>query len=273
MKEAIANKSLGQHWLRDTTALEAMVEAAGVRAGDVVLEVGPGTGTLTKVLLQKGAHVTASEFDVKLAAELPQRLRDAGVSSEQFEHLKLCPGDIRKFDLRTMKPGYKVVANIPYYLTSQLIRILSESVNPPVTAVLLIQKEVAERVCATPGQMSLLSVTAQAFWKCSLGMEVPAHLFTPPPKVDSQILILHRRSPLLVAEKDQKKLFRIVKAGFSARRKTLVNSLAAGLNVDKSVAQSALITAGLDPSTRAQALSVEQWITLERTLDPLMVNT
>jgi 16S rRNA (adenine1518-N6/adenine1519-N6)-dimethyltransferase len=158
-----------------------------------------------------------------------------------------------------MQAGYKVVANIPYYLTSNLIRVLSESSNPPSTAVLLIQKEVAERVCAVPGQMSILSVTAQYFWQVSVGPIVPAELFTPPPKVDSQVLILEYRPQPLFADVDTKQFFRLVKAGFSQKRKTLVNALSGGLSISKDHAKELLDKADIVRNTRAQALSLDEW--------------
>jgi 16S rRNA (adenine1518-N6/adenine1519-N6)-dimethyltransferase len=154
-----------------------------------------------------------------------------------------------------------VVANIPYYLTSNLIRVLSESINPPAEVALLVQKEVAERVAAKPGDMSVLSVTAQFYWEVTLGQVVPARLFTPPPKVDSQILILKRR-PKPLFEVDTKGLFRLVKAGFNNRRKTLLNSLSGGLQKPKDEISTMLESAGIKPTARPQELSLEQWYEL-----------
>ena len=153
--EVIPKKSLGQHWLHDEPTLDAIVDAAGVQAGDNVLEVGPGLGTLTRRLLARGAAVTAVEFDTVLAEKLPVALADVSEGSLSVVHQ-----DILQFDLTQLEPGYKVVANIPYYLTSNLIRVLCESTNPFSQAAILIQKEVAERAAARPGQMSLLSVSA-----------------------------------------------------------------------------------------------------------------
>jgi 16S rRNA (adenine1518-N6/adenine1519-N6)-dimethyltransferase len=226
-------KSLGQHWLYDEAALQAMCRAAGVTPGDTVLEIGPGTGTLTAQLLQAGASVEAVELDQDRLAGL--RAQFAG------QPFRLHQQSILKFDLTTLPPGYKVVANIPYYLTSNLVRLLSETPNPPQTAVLLVQKEVAERVAAAPGAMSLLSVTAQYYWEVSLDMMVPARLFTPPPKVDSQILVLHRRQAPLFTDIDTKQLFWLVKAGYSSRRKTLHNSLRPEANG----ASAGIVAAGL----------------------------
>lgn len=250
-----AKKSLGQHWLYDQTALEAMCEAARLDGSDTVLEIGPGLGTLTKLLLERTKAVTAVEFDAQLASTLLNRLEDGPLGSK----LTVVNQDVLSFDFTKMPVGYKVVANIPYYLTSNLIRVLSESTNPPVSAVLLIQKEVAERVCATPGAMSILSVTAQYFWDAQVGPIVPAELFTPPPKVDSQILILDRRQQPLFPDVDTKQFFNIVKAGFSQKRKTLVNSLSAGLHLSKDEAKQLLDAANIPQNTRAQALSLDDW--------------
>jgi 16S rRNA (adenine1518-N6/adenine1519-N6)-dimethyltransferase len=249
--EPVPKKSLGQHWLADVSCLDAMVESAGITADDAVLEIGPGLGTLTERLVDVAGRVVAVEFDERLARELSGRVSAA--------NLDVVHSDILRFDLTSMPAGYKVVANIPYYLTSNLVRVLSESSNPPETAVLLIQKEVAERVAAKPGAMSLLSVTAQFYWHVSLGRIVGAELFTPPPKVDSQILILRWRSKPLFADADSKQFFRLAKAGFSERRKTLRNSLSGGLHLDKTAAERLLHAAKLDGGLRAQALSLEQW--------------
>lgn len=255
MEDVRTKKSLGQHWLYDAATLESICESAGVQSGDAVLEVGPGLGTLTRKLLDHGAVVTAVEFDHDLAQSLVGRLAQNGST----EGLEVVESDILRFDLGTLPRGYKVVANIPYYLTSNLIRVLCESANPPTQAALLIQKEVAERVAAKPGDMSLLSVSAQYYCHVSLGAFVPARLFTPPPKVDSQVLALRFRENPLFADVDTKQFFRIVRAGFSQKRKTLLNALSGGLAISKDQAREVLAAAGIDPSTRAQALSLDQW--------------
>lgn len=244
-------KSLGQHWLHDPESLQAMCDAAHLQPDDTVLEVGPGPGTLTRLLVGRAAQVVAVEFDQKLAAELPARV--------PATNLQVVQQDILSFDLTSLPPAYKLVANIPYYLTSNLIRVMSETPNPPATAVILIQKEVAERVAAKPGDMSILSVTAQFYWEVSLGREVPSELFTPPPKVDSQILVLHRRAAPLFTDVEPPQYFRVVKAGFSQRRKTLLNSLAGGLRLSKDEVRAVCDRAGIDPGRRAQTLSLEEW--------------
>ena len=244
-------KSLGQHWLYDLQVLEDIAGSADVSSDDTVLEIGPGLGTLTSVLVQQAKQVVAVEFDDQLARELASRVR--------ADNLEIINQDILRLDFTKLPIGYKIVANIPYYLTSNLIRVISETTNQPTIAVLLVQKEVAERVAAEPGAMSILSVTAQYFWEVSLGNVVPAKLFTPPPKVDSQILILAKRPKPLFKTIDTKVFFQMVKAGFSQRRKTLLNSLSAGLMFDKSVVKQMCETAGIDAGRRAQSLSIEDW--------------
>lgn len=248
-----AKKSLGQHWLNDDAALNAMVEAASVKAGDNVLEIGPGLGSLTQKLIESGANVTALEYDESLLPALQLRF-------EAQKKLKVEQGDILKYDFREQPPNFKIVANIPYYLTSHLLRILSEpGPHKPAVTSLLIQKEVAERVCASPGSMGILSVAVQLAYETRLGRVVPADLFTPPPKVDSQILILNRRPQPMFGEIDNQQFMRLVKAGFSGKRKTLRNSLSAGLQLDKPAVEKLLASAKIDPGRRAQSLSLDDW--------------
>ena len=259
----VPKKSLGQHWLHNEDYLEAICESADVKPGDTVLEVGPGLGTLTARLLARGAKVVAVEFDHILAANLTNSVLEVGpINPELLENLTVVHSDILKFDLGQLPQGYKVVANIPYYLTSNLIRVLCESEVSFSRAAILIQKEVAERACASTGKMSLLSVSTQYYCQARLGIFVPKELFTPPPKVDSQVLELEFRSEPLFAHIDQKIFFRVVKAGFSQKRKTLLNSLSGGLHLSKPEVQSLLEQADILPNTRAQALSLEQWYAL-----------
>lgn len=260
-----AKKSLGQHWLNDATALDDIAAAADLKPGEIVLEVGPGLGALTELLLAKGSRVTAVEVDQDLHSRLVQEAKNLYNLNKQ--NLTLVNQDILKFDLTTLPPGYKVVANIPYYLTSKLIRNLSETTNPAKTVVLLVQKEVAQRVTAKPGAMSILSVSTQYYWQVDLGREVPAQLFAPPPKVDSQVLILKRRNQPLFPKIDEKQFFRIVKAGFAAKRKTLLNSLAGGLRTEKAQISQILEQAKIDPLVRPQTLSLDDWYRLYQVLE------
>lgn len=244
-------KSLGQHWLHDPASLEAMCQAVEVGPNDTILEIGPGLGTLTELLVAQSEKVIAVEFDEALAADLPSRVK--------APNLEVITQDILSLDFTQLPTVYKIVANIPYYLTSNLIRVISETSNPPSAAALLVQKEVAERVAAAPGAMSLLSVTAQYYWSVSLAEIVPAALFTPPPKVDSQILVLNRHNGPLFEDVIEKDFFRLVKAGFSQRRKTLLNSLSAGLQISKPETRLLCESVGVDPGRRAQTLSLEEW--------------
>lgn len=250
------NKTLGQHWLDDELSLESICLAADVGPEDTVLEVGPGPGTLTELLVDRARSVVAVEFDATLARALPHRVPAA--------NLHVINQDILRFDLASLPPNYKVVANIPYYLTSNLLRVLCEHPNHFSRAAILIQKEVAERVCAKPGSMSLLSVSVQYYCEAHLDIVVPAELFTPPPKVDSQIIALTFRERPLFPNVNTKLFFRLVKAGFAQRRKTLLNSLSSGLHISREAAAQLLAAADVTPTTRAQALSLEQWYDLYR---------
>jgi len=252
-------KSLGQHWLHDEDSLIAMCEAGLVHEHDVVLEIGPGLGTLTKFLVEGAKQVIAVEFDHDLARDLPKKVTS--------QNLTVISEDILSFDLTQLPKDYKVIANIPYYLTSNLLRVLSESSNPPKVIALLVQKEVAERVAAVPGDMSILSVTTQMYYQPHLERVVPAELFTPPPKVDSQIVQLLRRTEPVFGDMDSRHVFRVVKAGFSNRRKTLINSLSAGLHMDKSKTQHLLANQNLDPNIRAQELTLQQWVDLAKAIE------
>ena len=254
MSEDRPKKSLGQHWLHDLDALRAIVAGADVGPGDVVLEIGPGLGTLTKELCTVAAKVIAVEFDELLASELTSRVPD--------KNLEVRQGDILSFDFAGLPKGYKVVANIPYYLTSNLIRRMCETANPFSMAALLVQKEVAERVCAGPGQTSLLSISTQYYCKVGLGPVVPAGLFTPAPKVDSQVLLLKFRAEPLFKDVNTIKFFQLVKAGFSERRKKLRSSLSGGLHIPKIESDKLLGDSGISGDLRAQNLSLEQWYQL-----------
>ena len=248
-------KSLGQHWLKDKAALAHIVDLAELTESDTVLEIGPGMGDLTKLLAAKAGKVVAVELDEKLAANLPKA-----------DNLQAVSADILEYDLTELPASYKVVANIPYYLTGKLLRTLIESSNSPSKMVLLLQKEVAQRITAQPGDMSVLAVSVQLKYQTKLGEGIPASLFHPPPKVDSQVLVLDKREASLFEITDEKQFFQVVKAGFSGRRKKLRGSLSAGLRIDKPEADELLEKAGVDGNLRAQNLSLEDWHKICRAL-------
>lgn len=245
------NKSLGQHWLKDRVILSSIAELAEIDNRDTVLEIGPGLGTLTSELLRRAGRVVAVEFDTELARKLPGQFPG--------KDLTVITSDILTFNLSTLPAGYKVVANIPYYITSKIVRMLMTTENKPSIAVLLTQKEVAERLAAQPGEMSLLSISAQIYAEVSLGPVVPAALFTPPPQVDSQVVVMKLRPSPLIPQGVEKEFYRIVKAGFSSRRKKLRTSLSGGLRLQKEVVEKALLEAEINPDSRAEELSIDEW--------------
>jgi 16S rRNA (adenine1518-N6/adenine1519-N6)-dimethyltransferase len=244
-------KSLGQHWLHDHASLKAVAAAAELTEQDTVLEIGPGMGTLTSILVRKVRSVVAVELDHDLASKLSKRV--------PADNLKVVEGDILTFDLGSSPAGYKVVANIPYYLTGKILRFLIESANPPSLIVLLIQKEVAERIVAKPGNMSILAVSTQLDYIPTLGQIVPAELFSPPPKVDSQIIQLIQREHPLFVDLDRRAYLGIVKAGFSQRRKKLRSALSGGLHRSVEEIDDWLEKVGVDGNSRAQQLSLDDW--------------
>lgn len=262
MATPIPKKALGQHWLHDTSSLTHIVDLAQIKSDSTVVEIGPGLGTLTEYLVARSKNVTAVEYDYELFNYLQKESKR--LFAGNADNLTLVNYDILKFNFSDLPKDYKVVANIPYYLTSNLIRVLSEAPNQPLTITLLIQKEVAERLCAGPGSMSLLSVWAQVYFDCYLGDVVPAALFTPPPKVDSQVVHLVRKQKPSFDAEEIPLLKRIIKAGFSNKRKTLSNSLSAGLHISKDQAMHLLESSNISNRARPQELSLEEWRTLGR---------
>ncbi|USN96865.1 MAG: ribosomal RNA small subunit methyltransferase A [Candidatus Nomurabacteria bacterium] len=248
------NKSLGQHWLHDRDVLAHIADCANLTPDDTVLEIGPGLGTLTSELLRRAGKVIAVEFDAELARKLPGQFPG--------KNLEVVHSDILSFDLSKLPAGYKVVANVPYYITSKIVQLLMTADNKPANAVLLVQKEVAERLAAKQGDMSILAISAQVFAEVSLGDVVPAALFTPPPKVDSRVVVLETHSQPLVNSEDEKAFFRVVKAGFSAKRKKLRSSLSGGLGISKQEVEEMLTKADISPDARAEDLSISDWLKL-----------
>ena len=228
-----ARKELGQNFLFDPQVLDAIADCGKLNQSDTVLEIGPGLGTLTSRLCQRAGRVVAVEFDKTLADQLRDNVAKLSPDGDVPQNLFLYNQDFLQFDLSQLPHGYKVVANIPYNITSKIIQKLWTDGNQPDLAVLLVQREVAERLAAQPGKLSVLAISAQVFADVSLGLVVPADMFTPAPKVDSQVVIMRRRSDQLVDDEHLKQFFYVVKAGFSEKRKKLRSSLAVGLRTNK----------------------------------------
>ncbi len=261
-----ARKSLGQHFLVDREVLEKVASAAELGTSDIVIEVGPGLGVLTKELAKRAGFVIAVELDDRLAAILKQDMTAAkNVSVINEDILRIDPAALIKKqklnlpDLKDKPDNYKVVANLPYYITSAVLRYFLEASLKPRLMVVMLQKEVAEVIVAEPGKMSLLSVSVQFYGKPQIVSYVPAESFHPAPKVDSAILRInvYPRPPIAVDEIDD--FFGLVRAGFCAPRKQLVNTLAQGLGLSKPEALSLLDRADIIYKRRAETLSVEEW--------------
>lgn len=274
-------KSLGQNFLIDETHLDRIVAAAELTPADVVLEIGPGLGVLTRRLAEQAGRVVAVELDDRLIDRLRKDFAaQPHVSIVYGDILELDPAQLvddrqqttdgrRSDNLKSKIENpkfYKVVANLPYYITSAVLRHVLEASVQPSLAIVMVQKEVAERICAKPGDLSLLAVSVQFYAEPRIVDHVPAGAFNPRPKVDSAVLRLDIRPQPAVAGIDPKDFFRVVRAGFSQKRKQLLNTLSAGLHLPKSEAAAALNAAGIDPKRRAETLSLDEWSALTRRL-------
>ena len=249
-----ADKSLGQNFLQDSSALEKIALAAEMQADDCVLEIGPGLGSLTRYLAVSAKQVTAVELDPDMLAPLKAVLTP-------YQNVRVVHGDILKLSISEIidQPNYLVVANIPYNITSLIIRHLLESDLKPRRVVLTIQKEVAERICAKPGDLSLLALSVQVYGKPSIAAVIPADSFHPVPKVDSAILRIDIYDEPLIPNALLNTFFKLIKAGFSQKRKTLRNSLSSGLHIPTTESESILTKAGIDYMRRAETLSIDEW--------------
>ena len=255
------SKGLGQNYLVDEASLQKITAAAGLGPSDTVLEIGPGLGSLTRHLARAAGRVIAVELDRKLIPVLENVL--AG-----FKNVELIQGDILELDLHTAirVDGYRVVANLPYYITSAVIRHLLESAPPPARLVLTVQREVAERIVAAPPEMSLLALGVQFYCTARIVGRIPAGAFYPVPKVDSAVVRLDRRTEAAAPGVTAEAFFHAARAGFSQPRKQLRNSLAAGLGVPPAQAEAWLIAAGIAPQRRAETLTLAEWGELARVM-------
>jgi len=247
-------KSLGQNFLVDNSALEKVIDAAKVFPQDEVLEIGSGLGSLTRFLAASAARVVAVELDHHLIPILEDVLGSAGnVELIQADILKLDPASIMKSN------GYLVIANIPYYITSAIIRHLLESEKKPKRLVLTIQKEVALRICAQPGDMSLLALSVQVYGQPIIAAKIPAGAFFPPPKVDSAVIRVDLYKEPIIPPQQMETFFMLAKAGFGQKRKMLRKSLSAGLGWQADKMENLLIKSEIDPTRRAATLSLPEW--------------
>jgi 16S rRNA (adenine1518-N6/adenine1519-N6)-dimethyltransferase len=249
-----AHKGLGQNFLQDPEVLEEIVSAAEIQPADTVLEIGPGLGSLTRYLAVSANEVVAVELDENLIPPLKEILAP-------YRNIRIIHGDILRLSPMELNldDDYTVVANIPYYITSAVIRHLLESESKPRRIVLTIQKEVAQRICAKPGDLSLLALSVQVYGKPRIAVHIPADAFFPAPKVDSAVLVVDIYPSPQIKEEVLDTFFKLIKAGFSQKRKTLRNSLSSGLHMSTTDAAGLLARAGIDPQRRAETLSIEEW--------------
>jgi 16S rRNA (adenine1518-N6/adenine1519-N6)-dimethyltransferase len=264
-------KRLGQHFLTDEAVLERTLSAAELSPGDIVVEIGPGLGILTEGLARQGARVIAVELDAKLVALLKKRL--AGLPDVRIvraDILKMAPGQLLRDNLPAsdLARGYKVIANLPYYITSPVLSHFLEAQPRPSEMVVMVQREVGETIAAAPGKMRLISVKTQFYSKPVVVSYVPAASFYPPPKVDSVILRLDVYSQPPIEISDVTGFFDMVMHGFSSPRKQLRNSLAHSLEMAPDQVASLLEKAGIEAKRRAETLSLEEWRELWRVFAP-----
>ena len=247
-------KGLGQNFLQDTRALQEIITSAHILPTDTILEIGAGLGNLTRYLALTAQSVTAVELDKNLFPLLETVIAP-------YRNVRLVQGDILKLNPAELidSSDYLVVANIPYYITSAVLRHLLESGGHPRRLVLTIQEEVARRICARPGKMSLLALSVQVYGTPEIAAYIPAEAFFPVPKVDSAVLRVEILSEPRISSVLLDKFFTLIKAGFSQKRKTLRNSLSGGLGIAPAEVERILAAAGIDSIRRAETLSLDEW--------------
>jgi len=267
-------KSLGQNFLIDEKVLAEIIQASELNKNDLVLEIGPGLRTLTNELIKKCGTVVAVEKDKKMAELISKKNEPKATfaNAARGSFLKIINGDILKINLNEIihkyskNKKYKLISNIPYYITSPVIKLFLENNIQPELIVLLVQKEVAERICAKPGKLSVLALSVQIYGKPEIINYVDKASFYPKPKVDSAILKI-KNIKKEFPDEYYRKLFKIIKIGFSSKRKKLSNNLSVGLHIDKRKSESILQKAEINLNSRAQELSLEEWKKLIQKFD------
>ena len=264
------NKRFGQNFLVDRSVLRDIVSAADITPTDVVIEVGLGLGILTSELARYAGRVIAVEVDRGLAANLESEYRDRpNVTIVNGDILGMTPEMIlSRTEQDAVSAGYKVIANLPYYITSPVLRHFLEARMKPRMMVIMVQREVAGSITASPGNMSLLGISVQYFAKPKVVRKVPPGAFYPRPKISSTLLRLDVYEEPPVPVDDTQRFFRTVRAGFSARRKQVHNSLAHGLDLPVTTVADELESAGIDPKRRAETFSISEWAIISKRLSP-----
>ena len=259
------NKSFGQNFLVDRSTLMGIVEAAEIDASDAVLEVGAGTGVLTRELAKRARRVVAVELERDMLTLLAE-------TTSGYTNVELLARNLLYLDPTEVfgQTPYKLVANLPYYITAPTFRHFLESANPPQLLVVMVQYEVAQRIVAGPGDLSLLGVSIQFYGQPKIIARVPADAFYPAPKVDSAILRIDVNPQAPLTREERESFFRVVQAGFSARRKQLHNSLTHGLHRKNEEIRSWLSAANIDATRRAETLSIEEWLQLWRCMKDVL---
>jgi dimethyladenosine transferase len=255
-------KSLGQNFLVEPGGLMKVINAAEFSGSEEVLEIGAGLGSLTYLLAQTSARVCAVEIDTHMLEPLAEALKP-------FSNVRIVPGDILELDPAELvsSENYVVVANIPYYITSAIIRHLLEANLKPSRVILTIQKEVAQRILARDGKMSLLSLSVFVFGEPEIAGTIPAGSFFPAPDVDSAVLRIRLYPEPLIPPSQLDQFFKLAHAGFGQKRKTLRNSLSAGLNLAAGQIEARLLEANIEPSRRAETLSIAEWARLVKSFE------
>lgn len=254
-------KSMGQNFLIETEVVEEIVHIAEIGPGDLVIEIGPGMGILSRQILSSGAKLIAVELDRDLAALLRGDL--AGV-----ENFELVEQDARYLDPGEITGGqpYQVVANLPYSVATVILRNLMESDHPPTRMTVMVQREVAERMTAEPGEMSLLGLATDLYTDAQIAMIVPPEVFLPPPKVDSAVVLMDTRPELRGTAEMRERMFELATMAFQRKRKTLSNGLSMGLDRPKSELDQVLTSIDIDSKRRPQTLGVDEWLRIAEAL-------